>query len=274
MAETERPHARDVHSVLAAAMADPVLLERWRREPSSIAASGNGASAIDLTKVWRFSGLVTKVRYSDLRSNLPVTFRMLDAAGVSIELFAAYAPTAAGLRKAGLNSKSAKLDAFMNFLDGWLDRTSPVHTLLWDMIRHESAIFHVQTSAAGRSDAPPSAISAGSVPVRRAGAVVHELTCNPVEAARIVRAGGAPASVPQEDHKFCYCASQDGAQIQIIEIDALAGFLLDSADGSTTVSEIAGLLLQCGITLEPEDLVDSIGTLVTAGLLEIVDRGA
>jgi len=273
MTEAGRPKARKVHAVLAAAMADPILLERWRCQPASIAASGDGCTGIDVAKLWQFSGLVTKVRYSDLRSNLPLTFRILDATGLSIELFATYAPRADALRKAGLNSKSAKLAALMKFLGDWLDRTKPLHALVWDMVRHESTIFEVQAVTAGVAS-DPAAISIDSVPVRSAGTVSHELTCNPIEVAKLVRAGGDLASIPREKRLFAYCASEAGAQIRFVELDALAEFLVGTADGTRTVTELAELLLQCGITLEPQDLVDSVRALVTAGLLDIVNTGA
>jgi hypothetical protein len=275
MTEAARPNAREVHSVLAAAMADPHLLESWRREPSSLDASGGGAVSLDLAKIRHFSGLVTKVRYSDLRSNLPVTFRILDSAGLSIELFAAYARTAASLRNSGRNSKSAKLDSLVRFLDGRLDRTNRVHELVWDLIRHESAIFHLQEHARSVVSHPdPGAVSTHSVATRPAGTIFHELKCNPVEAAKIIRAGGDPASVAREPCVVGYRRSEDGTRIEVTELDELAAFLIDNADGTRTVDELAELLQQCGIALEPEDLLDYIRQSVAAGLLTIVHTGA
>src|SRR5438128_1106029 len=93
--------ARHVHSLLASAMVDPVLLERWRRNPSALNKMGIGSSALDISKVWRFSGLATKVRHNDVRLIAPLTFKLLDLAGVSIELFATYARQADALRKHG-----------------------------------------------------------------------------------------------------------------------------------------------------------------------------
>jgi hypothetical protein len=268
------PPAREVHALLAAAMADPDLLNLWRREPTRLAESGAGAAELDVENIWRFSGLVTKVRHNDLRPSLPATFRIMDSAGLSIELFASYAPTAAKLRKDGRNSKTAKVAALIEFLDGWLDRTNPLQAVIWDVIRHESAIFHLRGLAATQltraRDTEQREVSAEAVPVRSAGAVQLEMSCNPVDAVRIVRAGGDLASVPREHCLFAYCLAEDGVQTRVMAIDEITSFLMNAADGNRTVSRIAELFQTSGVHLAAEDLTGPIGDLVASGLLEIV----
>lgn len=265
--------AREVHSVLAAGMADPELLEHWCSDLSSASALGARASEIDFERMRRFSGLVTKVRYSDLRSNFPATFRLLDAAGLSIELFASYAPRAAALRKAGLNSKSDKLSALVEFLSGWLILEEPVHALVWDVIRHEGAIFQIQTNAGGSGQ--PTVIgdvTRDSTPVRSAKAVVHRMTCNPVEAVRVVRAGGNLDCIPRESAIYAYCATAGEGQIRIVKLDELSAFLMEAAEGTGTISEVAEKLQESGVDLEPEDLIDAVRVLMGTGLLTSAER--
>jgi len=269
MAKARVQSAREVHSVLAAGMADPELLENWCSDPSTAATLSAHAAEIDFEQVRRFSGLVTKVRYSDLRSNFPATFRLLDGAGLSIELFASYAPRAAALSKAGLNSKSDKLAALLEFLNGWLVLEDPVHALVWDVIRHEGAIFQIQTNA-GRSGRPAviAEVTRDSTPVRSAGAVMHCMTCNPVEAVRVVRTHGSLDSIPREPAVYAYCATVREGQIRIIGIDELCAFLMEAADGTGTIAELAERLRESGVDLETEELIDAVRGLVRAGLLE------
>lgn len=261
--------ARQVHSVLAAGMADPELLEDWCSDPSAVAAISARASEIDFQRVRLFSGLVAKVRYSDLRSNLPATFRLLDAAGLGIELFAGYSPRAAALRKAGLNSKSDKLAALLEFLNEWLALEEPVHALVWDVIRHEAAIFRIQrNAAAGRRPVAATEVTCDSAPAKSPDAVLHRMTCNPVEAVRMIRVRAGLESIPRESAVYAYCAAPGERQIQIIKIDELSAFLMEAADGETSIAELAATLRQSGVRLEASDLIEAVRELMRAGLLE------
>lgn len=266
--------ARQVHSVLAAGMADPELLENWCSDPSTAATISAHAAEIDFEQVRRFSGLVTKVRYSDLRSNLPTTFRLLDRAGLSIEVFASYSSRAAALRKQGLNSKSDKLAALLEFLDEWLVLEEPVHALVWDVVRHEAAIFQIQRNAAGeRPRAVLAEVTRHSTPARSADAELHRMTCNPVKAVRMVRAHATLGSIPRKSAAYAYCAAPGEGQIRIIEIDELSAFLMEVADGTRTVAELAATLREGGVDLALSDLISAIRELAKAGLLECGEGG-
>ena len=83
--------ARHVHATLAAAVADPIVLEHLRR-------TDNVGSAFDLESIRLFAGLALKVRHNDIRLLLPLTFKLLDRLKISVPLFAAYGKTAAASR--------------------------------------------------------------------------------------------------------------------------------------------------------------------------------
>ena len=201
----DRP--RRVHAVLAAAMADPALIERWRRDPAALREIGIELGELALDKIRHFAGLATKVRHNDLRLEVPKTLKLLDLMGMSIELFAAYAGPAAVLREAGKKSKSDRLRSLVSFLDGWLDRSKPAHALAWDMLRHETAILTLrETPVVGRSVRVRSRrASAGSVPYHRGLLIHHEMNCNPAELEAALAGGAcAVAALPRSSHHLAY----------------------------------------------------------------------
>lgn len=266
--------ARHVHSLLAAAMAEPLLLESWRSRGSRGKKTAPAKMGLDIEKVWQFAGLVTKVRYNDVRLIVPLTFKLLDLAGVSIEVFATYARQADVLRKAGRKSASEKLLAFSNLLDEWLDHDNALHALIWDLMRHESALFSLQAVHASQTyrtpDTGPTPVSARSLPVPR-GAVVHyEMSCNPVELVRRLRS--EPGKIPEPargNFFFAYCPGNDSEHMRVLELDAVGSVVLDLCDGNHTVSQLRTILQAAGIRLRTKDLCDAISKMAADGLLDV-----
>jgi len=266
--------ARHMHSLLATAMVDPGLLERWRNNPRALRKMGLRATALDINRIWGFSGLATKFRHNDVRLIAPLTFKLLDQAGVSIELFATYARRADLLRKDGKKSAPEKLLSLSSFLEGWLDHSNPVHSLIWDLIRHESAILELQTGAGRQSpvadDSISIEVSVQSVPIRRGTVIHHEMSCNPVELARRLRAGTREiALLPRGHYYFAYCHGSDSTRMKIVEIDAIGSVVVDLSDGYRTIGEMASLLHQARIPMEAEDLCHAVRELGTNGLLAV-----
>ncbi|MGC2781287.1 MAG: hypothetical protein WA418_37185 [Bradyrhizobium sp.] len=267
------PHdtsARRIHAVLAAAMADPALLERWRRRPAALNKAGIGAAAFELDKIWRFAGLVTKVRHNDLRISLPLTFKLLDLGHLSIEAFANYAKQAAALRRSGRKSKAERMQSLFEFLDGWLDRRNPAHAAVWDMIRHERALLELQADApsAQAEGANGRQVCAETIPVRGERVIRHEMSFNPVALVRMLRAGTyALATLPRGPFLVAYCRDQRASRIDILEIDEVTSVLLDLADGSRSIGEIAALLRGAGIPVEIDNLCGMVRELIAGGLI-------
>jgi hypothetical protein len=104
MLKDSAPSARQVHAMLAAAVDDPIVLERLRRR-----ARSRGDTAVDFERVRLFAGLAAKVRQNDIRLRLPLTFALLDRLKVSIEIFADYAKPAAGGRPATQQSPAGEI---------------------------------------------------------------------------------------------------------------------------------------------------------------------
>lgn len=129
--------ARQVHSVIAAGLDDPTLVARWEGDPERLRREGIDPASIDLDALRKFAGLTIKVRHNGLRDELPRTFRLLNVAGIEIEVFSAYAEVRQGELAATTEARTRDLLAF---LDGWLDRSRREHVMLWDLIRHEHAV--------------------------------------------------------------------------------------------------------------------------------------
>jgi hypothetical protein len=272
MLKKTAPAARRVHAMLAAAMANPELLEHWRS--SSSARKKTGAAALDLEKLHQFSGLVTKVRHNDVRLIAPFTFKLLDVFGISVEVFAAYAIQAHSLRKVGANSPSEKLQSLSSFLEQWLDHGNRLHSLVWDLIRHESAIHTLQNAAAStmNQSVVPIAqqLSPRQTPAPRKF-VLHEMTCNPVELVRKLRSQNRKFQMPsREQHYFAYCSGGDTERIQVLELDAIGSLILDLADGSRSILQMRTILQKAGIGLSIQDLCAATAKLAAEGLLMAV----
>src|SRR3954471_7193895 len=131
----------------AAAVGNPALIERWRAEPALLRAYGVEPGTVDLDALWKFAALTIKMQHKALREQLPATFRMIGLAGLEVALFAAFASERAerGVRFA--TTTEARAADLMSFLGGWLDRSDPIHALVWDVIRHERALARLGRSA-------------------------------------------------------------------------------------------------------------------------------
>ena len=131
--------ARHVHAVLAAAVDNPLLLERLRRQTAN--RRKDGAAAFDLERIRLFAGLAVKVRQNDVRLSLPLTFKLLDKLKISVVLFAAYGKQAAALRQAKRKTLADKMELISRFMEDWLDAGDPQHALVRDILHHERALL-------------------------------------------------------------------------------------------------------------------------------------
>lgn len=268
--------ARRVHALLAAALADPSLLVQWRRNRPAVRRVG--AAALDLDQVRLFSGLVTKVRQNDIRYSLPLTFQLMDVFKISIEVFASYAEPASALRKAGKKSRAEKILALFEFLDGWLDHENRDHALIRDIIRHERALFDLGDGQAAMTAQPDNAtgarrLSIRSVPQRCVSVSHHEMSCNPLELAQMLRSSRCDlASLTRGQFFYVYRWDNRNACVSVDEIDELGFVLVDLADGARSLTEIAAFLRRAGVALKAEDLRGTVRDMIDSGILTLGKR--
>lgn len=224
--------ARQVHAVIAAGLADPTLVSQWSGDPHALEAHGVDPANIDLAALGKFAGLSVKVRHNLLRDLLPLTFRLMNVAGLEIDVFAAYAIHRAPLGYAA--STEERVRDLMSFLEEWLDRSDPTHALLWDVIRHEHALAEL-----ARTTIPVATRT--SVPQIRGAILLHEMQCDPREAAAVLRQSRPQLdAIARGQRFFCYQREDD---VRMIELDAFGYYALSFADGRTAaaISRALGL---------------------------------
>lgn len=260
-----------VHSLLAASMVKPSLLADWHDAPGALSRFDVRPEEFDLAALRRFSGLAFKVRHNALRGPYANTFRLLNLSGLEIEMFAEYACecSAQGVELAHNNEERARM--LLQFIGKWHRQDLPAHALIWDMARHEQAVGELDASSEGRSEVPARPDAHGPMnlesKVSRRGAMrFHELRHSPLE---ILDAMRVPApdltALEMGRHLLAYWRAPDSTSVQLVELDEFGFVILQSADGSHSLRELAKLV-GIGRPQWPY-VVEMARQLVQAGLL-------
>jgi hypothetical protein len=271
--------ARQVHAVIAAGVENPLLVARWEQEPERLAAQGIDPATVDLDALAKFAGLTVKVRHNGLRNDLPLTFRLLNVAGLEIEVFAAYAAFRAehGGRFAATTEERTR--DLIAFLGEWLDQSRREHVLLWDLIRHEHALARLQEAGArpSRPQDPgagtPERASGGTPALRqpfriRGQVILHEMQCDPAMVAAMLRAS-RPAldSVPFAARNVAYWRAEGANAISILELDDFGYCALSLIDGTRSAADLSAALT--GRRRPSRAFLHLLGQLGEAGILGI-----
>jgi hypothetical protein len=261
--------------VLSAGVDNPALIARWRAEPELLRGHGVEPSQIDLDALWRFAGLTAKVRHHALREELPASFRLMNLAGLEIELFTSYASERASQgAKLAPTTEGRTLD-LLGFLEGWLDRDNTAHALLWDLIRHERALGRLArtTLAVGsspdlRRGEPPTPPGGDVVPRIRGEIVLHEMTSDPQAVARALDERTLDlAAIPRTESRTCYWRTDGAPEVAILQLEELAFGTLGLVDGKRTVAEIYRAL--GGGRRPPPSFLRILSELQTIGLVTL-----
>jgi hypothetical protein len=218
--------ARRVHAVIAAGLENPQLLERWQREPGLLRNCGVTLDSLDLDALWKFAGLTAKVRHNGLRTDLPLTFRLLNVAGLEIEVFASYASFCASEGRRYAATSEERAQDLSAFLGRWLDFDRREHVLLWDVLRYELALTQLSSPATvvpalpvAESSVQP-APRASSVPRICGHAILHEMRCDPRHVAALLKEKSQRLDeVPLGTFLFCYWRRDAAAEIHILQLD-------------------------------------------------------
>jgi hypothetical protein len=128
--------ANKVHAVIAAGLQSPELINLWRGDPNLLRNCGIEPESFDFYALQKYAGLTTKVRHNGLRLDLPLTFRLLNVAGLEIELFSAYATFRAASGIGYADTTAGRAQDLLAFMEQWLDFDRHEHVLLWDIMRH------------------------------------------------------------------------------------------------------------------------------------------
>jgi len=238
--------ASQVHAIIAAGLENPALLARWRREPDLLRKCGVDPNSVDLDALWKFAGLSVKVRHNGLRGDLPSTFRLLNIAGLEIEVFASYATFQSGHGRKYAATAEGRSEDLLLFLEQWLDFERHEQALLWDVIRHELTLARLRKScpsvaASTVSDAPGQRPRAKSIPRVCGEIVLHEMRSDPRVVERLLqRKRPNLKEVSRGTFHFGYWRT--AAELFILQLDELGFLLLSMIDGKRSVADIGSLI--------------------------------
>ena len=256
--------AGQVHAVIAAGLKEPGLLARWKKEPETLRQCGVDPDAIDLEALWKFAGLTAKVKHNGLRADLPLSFRLLNIAGLEIEVFGAYASFHAGQSFGPTAQK--RIDDLLRFLEQWLDFDKREHALLWDLIRHEVALARLRKLEVTTDDSVvQSRPRASSVPRVRGEIVLHEMRSDPRLVETLLQQK-QPKLERASLGKFYFCYWRVNPEdLYVLEMDALSFHLVSTINGQRSAAELSHLLT--GTRKPPKGLLNSLAELATVGII-------
>jgi hypothetical protein len=267
--------ASRVHTVIAAGLENPQLLARWQQEPDLLRECGVDPDALDLDALWKFAGLSAKVRHNGLRADFPLTFRLLNVAGLEIEVFANYASFRASAGARYADTPEARAQDLLNFLEHWLDFDRREHVLLWDLMRYELARARLSRLAApvpSSSSINSSAQTtprATSVPRICGDVILHEMRCDPrAVGAKLQEKSPRLEEVSLGTFHFCYWHSGAAAEISILQLDELGFYLLSLVDGKQTAADLSRLM--GGSSRPARGFLKALDELAAVGVLEFV----
>lgn len=262
--------ARSVHSVLAAGVAKPNLIDLWRQHPQLLRDEGVDPDSIDLSALRKFAGLGAKVRHNALRQDLPLSFRLMHLAGLEIEIFSSYACYCAALNHAFAPTSQQRLRDLLAFLEHSLDSTRRDHALLWDIIRHENAISQLAklpfSAADHGADSGSPRPAAGRTPVVCGEILLYEMRCDPQLLATALRQSSPPLTeVISETVYQSYWRSDRTGDIQLLRLDEFGYYALSGVDGEKTVTDLC--LQLTGSSPPKSQFLKVLGQLGDVGIL-------
>lgn len=263
-------NAGQVHAVIAAGLEDPHLIARWRQEPELLRNCGVDPAVFDLDALWKFAGLTTKVRHNGLRGDLPLTFRLLNVAGLEIEVFASYASFRAKEGKAYASTSEARSHDLLMFLEHRLDIDNHAHALLWDLIRHEMTLAQlrkIRPSAEGVTADHSVAkyhLRVNTVPRVCGELTLLEMRSDPRVVEKLLRRKLPDLSeVSLAKHYFGYSRKSD--ELFVLQLDEPAFYLLSMIDGKRSTADLNYLI--SGRRRSNPGLRRALGELAAIGII-------
>lgn len=261
-----------MHAVIAAGLENPQLLARWRQEPDLLRSCGIAPEEIDLDALWKFAGLTAKVRHNGLRADFPLTFRLLNVAGLEIEVFASYASFRASEGGRYADTSHARARDLLGFLEHWLDFDRREHALLWDLMRYELALAQLSSIVAPVTASPAAAPltqpapRAASVPRVCGHIILHEMRCDPrLVGAMLQEKSPRLDEVPLGALHFCYWRRGAAAEMHILELDEFGFYLLSLVDGRRSAADLSRMI--GGSRRPTKAFLKVLGELAAIGIL-------
>jgi hypothetical protein len=257
-----------VHAVLAGGVNDPRRLARWSVDPLALRALGVDPASFDLQAMRGLVGLALKVRHNGLRDAFPHTFRLLNIAGLEIDVFAEYALARAIAGVPLAPDNEGRAEDLVAFIERWHDGRQRTHALLWDLARHEHALFQLtQQATTAPAIAPTRRPTAGSVPRVRGAIRLHEMQHDPLAIVAAVRQREATLDeIKEYPCAVCYRRAEGESSVHVVELDAFAFAAMQvTAEGCRSVADMSATLGFGG--RPPARMLTLLAQLGDAGLL-------
>lgn len=225
--------SRQIHSIVAAGLADPRLLARWAADPNALLSLGIAPEELDVGALCKFAGLTTIVRHNGLRQDLPRTFRLLSTARMEIGLFADYAVHLAEAARRLAPDSATRAAELADFIGCWIDPAQPAHLLVHDMARHEVAMLWLGGDAIVLPPPPDRACTtarAETIPAARGAIRLHHFHSDP---------RSTELEMMPDGLMLGYWRASAAEPLQIVELDAFSYELLRLTDGARSAATLA-----------------------------------
>ncbi len=263
--------ANKVHAVIAAGLQSPALITLWREDPNQLRECGIEPESFDFDALQKFAGLTAKVRHNGLRLDLPLTFRLLNVAGLEIELFSAYATFRAASGNGYADTTAGRAQDLLHFMEHWLDFDRREHVLLWDMMRHELALTNLAslkpTSFRSRPSSPAKIPRPADLPRVRGSITLIEMRSDPRVVATVLQEKAPRLNeVEFGTFNFCYWRGEDAAAINVLQLDELGFCLLTLIDGATATATLSRKIT--GEKKTSKVIVTALGELAELGIID------
>ena len=265
--------ASKVHAVVAAGLDSPALIALWQQDPERLRHCGVDPDTFDFDALQKFAGLTAKVRHNGLRIDLPLTFRLLNVAGLEIELFSAYARFRAGTGYAATTAGRAQ--DLLSFMSEWLDFDRLEHVLLWDLMRFELALTNLgNLSSTSRSLKVSSTLGiprASDVPRVLGNIVLLEMRSDPRAVGAMLQEKAPRLNeVELGSFNFCYWRKNADPEIQILELDELGYCLLTLIDGARSIAALSRMIT--GTNRTSRGIARALAELGKLGIISFVTQ--
>lgn len=244
-----------VQSILARCIVDIPFLDLLARDPGA-ALQGydldertrRGFRELDVERLRRFAGLITKVQNNGLWQPIPHTRALLNHYGLESDVFVAYAEVHQRNRTTAIG-RDEQTRRFLDFLRGYLAlRQAPACLGVREVLAHERVLWEIERFVDPREPPPAEPValpaSAGDfrrlVPTVRGALRVEALSCNPLEVIAALEAGRfRPGHVTPRELSLGYLRSE--GELRILELAPMAGALLSHVDGRRSLRRIVDL---------------------------------
>jgi hypothetical protein len=230
---------------MAAALSNPQMIQRWEEDPDLLRSYGFAPTDFDLNALWKFAGLVIKIRHNGLRSHLPWTFRLLNVMGLEADLFAYYGSYLARKGISLSDSAEGRAKSLGAFVEHWRKSNEEGHSLIWDVLRHELALMHLSEMFVA---SPKTTIrtfkkrrpSATCIPTVSGSIVLHVMQHDPRSVIEMLHHASPQLQMLHAERvHLCYWKPPEASHINVFQLDELGFYILSCVDGIGSVSDLS-----------------------------------